>query len=208
MYQSAPRRRVLSSPGHARLELSSPSPGGATTTPPPHESEEMRPPTARRLALTAALALLAIAGSASTPDDEAPQRAPGAWSWPASGRITAQYRQPAHAYAPGHRGVDILADGATVVAPADGVVLFSGTVVDRPLLTIQHTDELVSTLEPVASELVAGTPVRRAEPVGTLSSGGHADPGELHFGVRRSGEYINPLTLLGGVPRAVLLPCC
>lgn len=168
----------------------------------------MRPAAARRLALTAALALLVVGGSVSVPDEPALRGAAGAWSWPVSGRITEEYRQPAHAYAPGHRGIDILADGGAVLAPSDGVVLFSGTVVDRPLLTIQHADELVSTLEPVASDLGAGAPVRRAEPVGALSSGGHAGPGELHLGVRRAGEYINPLALLGGVPRAVLLPCC
>ena len=41
-----------------------------------------------------------------------------------------------------------------------------------------------------------------------LAAGGHAAPGLLHFGVRLDGEYINPLILLGGVPRAILLPCC
>ena len=76
------------------------------------------------------------------------------------------------------------------------------------MVTIDHGDGLVTTLEPVASELVAGTPVAASAPVGVLATGGHVGPGVLHFGVRLDGEYVNPLVLLGGVPRAVLLPCC
>ena len=59
-----------------------------------------------------------------------------------------------------------------------------------------------------ASDLIAGAAVARGAAVGTIGIGGHAAPGVLHFGVRLEGEYINPLLLLGGVPRAVLLPCC
>ena len=93
-------------------------------------------------------------------------------------------------------------------APADGIVAFSGTVVDRPLVTIRHDDGLVSTLEPVASALLPGDTVHRGQPVGALASGGHTPPGALHLGVRLDGAYINPLLLYGGAPRAVLLPCC
>ena len=40
-------------------------------------------------------------------------------------------------YAAGHRGIDLpAAAGEAVLAPADGVVTFSGTVVDRPVLSI------------------------------------------------------------------------
>lgn len=136
------------------------------------------------------------------------------WSWPIEGavRVTRPFLAPPHAYGAGHRGIDLvpLAGGsdAVVRAPADGVIAFAGTVVDRPLLTIDHGDGLVTTLEPVRSDLVVGALVHAAEDVGALASGGHTAGGELHFGVRLNGEYINPLLLLGGVPRAILLPCC
>lgn len=136
------------------------------------------------------------------------------WSWPITGpvRITRPFLVPPHAYGPGHRGIDLasLEGGSDIVvrSPADGVIAFVGTVVDRPLLTIDHGDGLVTTLEPARSELMVGTDVRAAEAIGTLASGGHAAGGELHFGVRLNGEYVNPLLLLGGVPRAILLPCC
>ncbi|MET0781337.1 MAG: M23 family metallopeptidase [Microbacterium sp.] len=132
------------------------------------------------------------------------------WIWPAERfRVAEAFVAPAHAYGPGHRGIDLDLLGDTVVrAPADGVVAFAGSVAGRGVLTIDHGDGLVTTLEPVDTDLVPGTPVRRGEDLATLAAGGHAATGALHFGVRLHGEYINPLVLLGGVPRAVLLPCC
>lgn len=132
------------------------------------------------------------------------------WIWPVSAfRVVAPYVQPAHRYGPGHRGIDLEAVGSVVVvAPADGVIAFAGTVADRPLVTVDHGEGLVTTLEPVTSSLAPGAEVRRGEPVGELGLGGHTAPGALHFGVRLNGEYVNPLLLLGGIPRAVLLPCC
>lgn len=130
------------------------------------------------------------------------------WTWPVLGRVVEPYRQPAHDYAAGHRGIDIEAGTDTVVAPGDGVILFAGVVVDRPIVTIDHGDGLVSTLEPVATSLAPGTGLSAGDVVGTLADGGHTAHGAFHLGARRDGVYINPLLLLGGVPRAVLLPCC
>lgn len=91
-------------------------------------------------------------------------------------------------------------------APDDGVVAFAGRIVDRGVVTIDHGDGIVSTLEPVEATVVAGERVARGEVVGTLSTGGHTDTGALHLGARLHGEYLNPLVLLGAMPRAVLLP--
>lgn len=132
------------------------------------------------------------------------------WVWPAeSFRLSRPFVAPAHEYGPGHRGIDVeLLGGSAVRAPADGVVAFAGPVAGRGILTIDHGNGLVTTFEPVQTTLTPGTQVQAAEDVATLALGGHARPGDLHFGVRLEGEYINPLLLLGGVPRAVLLPCC
>lgn len=134
-----------------------------------------------------------------------------AWTWPVAGIrvVTNPFRAPPQPWAAGHRGMDVLADPeAEVSAPEAGVVAFVGTVVDRPLLTIAHEDGLVTTLEPVSSELSPGDLVAAGEVVGTLASGGHSAPGTLHLGVRWHGVYINPMLFYGGVARAVLLPCC
>ena len=108
-------------------------------------------------------------------------------------------------YAAGHRGIDLPATGPRrVVAPTHGTVTFSGTVVDRPLLSIRVGDDTVLTLEPIESDLKPGDVVARGQPVGTLASGGHCANECLHLGVRIHGEYTNPLRYFRGRP--VLLP--
>lgn len=167
----------------------------------------------RAAALAVALLVLAAPSAAAAGSPAARTTASAtdegnSWTWPVLGRVLEPYRQPAHDYAAGHRGIDIEAGSDTVVAPDDGVVLFAGIVVDRPVITIDHGDGLVSTLEPVATTLSPGTRLSAGDVVGTLADGGHATGGTVHLGARRDGVYINPLLLLGGVPRAVLLPCC
>lgn len=115
---------------------------------------------------------------------------------------------PETEYSAGHRGIDLAAAlGTDVFAPADGVIHFSGVVVDRPVLSIDHSGSLLSSFEPVISTLPAGTAVRRGDLVGTIdASTGHCIAACLHFGVRLHGQYVSPLNYLGGIPRPVLLP--
>ncbi|MFT4230853.1 MAG: M23 family metallopeptidase [Microbacterium sp.] len=166
------------------------------------------------IALCAALAAGTLgdgAPVAAAADDLATIETRQQWHWPVSSpfRLDRGYVAPAHEYGAGHRGIDILPLGdSRALAPADGVVAFSGRVADRALVTIDHGEGLVTTLEPVESDLAPGTAVARGDVVGTVALGGHAAAGRMHFGVRLYGEYVNPLLLLGGVPRAVLLPCC
>lgn len=163
---------------------------------------------------TAILMVVLLAHTAAGPSPAAAAEDPTAgpaWSWPLAGprTVVEPYRAPAHRYGAGHRGVDLGSSiGAVVTAPADGVVAFRGTVVDRPLLTIEHPGGLVTTFEPVRSTLVPGEVVVSGQEIGVVDVGGHTPPGALHLGVRRHGDYINPMLLFGDVPRAVLLPCC
>lgn len=138
------------------------------------------------------------------------RRTGGDWRWPVDGfRIVRDWEAPAHRYGPGHRGIDLEpASGDLVRAPADGVVAFAGPVAGRPVLTIDHGEGVVTTLEPVSTSLTAGTAVSAGDVVGTIASGGHTAAGAVHFGVRVDGEYVNPRLFVGGIPRAVLLPCC
>jgi murein DD-endopeptidase MepM/ murein hydrolase activator NlpD len=131
------------------------------------------------------------------------------WTWPVGPPhdLVRSFEAPASRYGPGHRGIDIVAGpGEPVRAPADGVVSFSGTVVDRPVLSIQHAEDLVSSFEPVAATVTAGDSVRAGQVVGVVASGAHCTDKCLHFGVRRHGQYISPVLFLGGLSRAVLLP--
>lgn len=151
-----------------------------------------------------ALALIvAIATSAGT--SVPPKKT---WQWPVDSPhpIIRPFVAPETPYSPGHRGVDIaLTTSSDVLAPADGVVHFAGTVVDRPVLSILHPGGLVSSYEPVTSELARGDAVAAGDLVGEVKAG-HCAELCLHFGVRLDGEYVSPLNYLGDVPRAILLP--
>lgn len=155
------------------------------------------------------LGLIVLLGLSGSPATAAVPR----WSWPlpAPHALSRQYLAPATPYGPGHRGLDISAatdsSGATEIrAPADGVVHFAGVVVDRPVLSIAHAGGLLSSYEPVATTLAAGDTVARGDVIGTLEPGHCHESLCLHFGVRLNGEYVNPLLLLGGLPRSILLP--
>lgn len=164
-----------------------------------------------RVATTAVIALLAatvLTGStiaiAATPT----ARASANWAWPTPEPhpVVRTFVAPETPYSAGHRGVDIAAlPGAIVRAPTNGTIHFSGFVVNRSLVSINHGGGILSSFEPVLSSLTEGTFVRRGEPIGVLQSG-HCSTPCLHFGVRRDGQYVSPLNYLGGLEHSVLLP--
>jgi len=119
------------------------------------------------------------------------------------------FRAPAQAWSAGHRGVDlVLGIGEPVLAPADGEVIFAGTVVDRRIVTIRHLDGLRTSLEPVDPQVAVGDQVRRGQQVATLAATpSHCAPAAcLHWGVRDGSTYVDPLSLLRGGGPVVLLP--
>ncbi len=117
------------------------------------------------------------------------------------------FEAPASRYAAGHRGIDLVAgEGHPVRSPADGVVTFVGRVVDRPVLSIQHGEDLISSFEPVTATVSEGDRVLAGQVVGIVATGSHCTARCVHFGVRRHGQYISPMLFLGGLARAVLLP--
>lgn len=169
----------------------------------------MRLSTAHPIRAFAVLAALIAAGLAASAPASAAEVPDPPWAWPGGvAEVTDGYRAPDHEYGPGHRGIDVAVAGDDIVAPAAGTVAFAGRVADRPLLTIDHGDGLVSTLEPVDPTVAAGERVARGQVVGSLADGGHAPPGSVHLGARLNGDYIDPLGLLGALERPVLLPCC
>ncbi|WP_345372408.1 peptidoglycan DD-metalloendopeptidase family protein [Frondihabitans cladoniiphilus] len=154
-------------------------------------------------------------------------RALPAWSWPVPEphRVVRGFQAPVETWSPGHRGIDVEVgdggaavgaagvagasgdeDGAVITAPDDGVVHFAGTVVDRPVLSIEHADGVLSSFEPVVATVSAGEHVSRGQVVGRVE-GDHCDPVAcVHVGARIDGKYVSPLLLLGVLQRSVLLP--
>ena len=131
------------------------------------------------------------------------------WAWPVEPphHVTRPFEAPPTLYAAGHRGIDLSAQsGDPVYAPADGVVSFAGAVVDRPVLSLMHDGDLISSFEPVDVIVAEGEHVVAGQLVGLISIGGHCSARCIHFGVRLHGQYVSPLLYLVGIPRAVLLP--
>jgi len=166
-------------------------------------------------AVIVAVALAAAGpwGAAARPPaaDPAATGSQAKWSWPLaappSPDIVAPYVAPATAYSAGHRGIDLGAvGGAAVAAPSDAVVRFSGLVVDRPVVTLDHGGSVLSSYEPVDGMVPVGTPVARGTVIGSVASGGHCDGRCLHVGVRVDGQYVSPMLFFGRVPPAILLP--
>lgn len=172
----------------------------------------MQPRIVRAAAAGVGLGVILTLGSGALPADARASHssaARGGWRWPVvASSILAGYSAPATRYAAGHRGVDLAAGvGAVVSAPADGVVAFAGPVADRPVLSIAHGSGLVSSFEPVLTGLGVGTAVRSGDPVGVVAAAStHCQASCLHFGVRRNGQYVSPVSLIDGIARAVLLP--
>ncbi|WP_167142060.1 M23 family metallopeptidase [Canibacter zhoujuaniae] len=154
------------------------------------------------------------ADSFSTPQSEtahqvSPQTVQNAdlWCTPfdAPLNVTRYFDLPFY-YAAGHRGIDIAKQPASapVRAPAGGTVSFVGKVVDRHVISVQVSPELVYSIEPVATDLQVGDRVTRCQPLGTVEGAGHTAAAAIHIGVRKNDDYINPIRFFRRKP--VLLP--
>ncbi|HUW78865.1 MAG TPA: M23 family metallopeptidase [Candidatus Nanopelagicaceae bacterium] len=138
-----------------------------------------------------------------------------AWHWPAAAgefSVIRPFSPALVAYGPGHRGVDLqLPLGSEVMAPTGGTVIFNGLVARTPTLVLDHGRGLRSTYQPVTSSLHIGQVVKTGLVIGFLSAstsrmGTHCGPVPcLHWGVRNSVGYLDPLSLIRPT-MPVLLP--
>ncbi len=98
--------------------------------------------------------------------------------------------------------------GQAVLAPAPGRVTFAGTVVDRGVLTIEHSGGLRTSYEPVTATVATGAAVSAGQAVAVVTSQpGHCPSRTcLHWGLRRGDVYLDPLLLVRTPKPPVLLP--
>jgi murein DD-endopeptidase MepM/ murein hydrolase activator NlpD len=162
-----------------------------------------------RILLVLAL-VVTVAGGMDVASAAPPSGSVALWSRPLAGlpAVTRPFEPPPTPYAAGHRGVDLAgAGGQPVLAAGAGVVAFAGLVAGRPVVSVEHTDGLRTTYEPVQPGVAAGQVVARGSPLGVLVAGHAGCPVEacLHWGLRRGDTYLNPLSLLRP-PRVRLLP--
>ena len=158
------------------------------------------------LLLLLALVVLALTAAGNTQPAFA---ATARWEWPIAEphTVVAPWQAPANDYSAGHRGIDIAAaPGDAVYAAESGIVHFVGTVVDRPLVSIDHGGGYLSSIEPVTSTLSKGDLVAKGQQIGVVATGGHCSTDCAHFGVRKDEVYISPMMMLGKPPWAILLP--
>lgn len=131
------------------------------------------------------------------------------WVWPTGSRVVERaWEAPSSDYAAGHRGLDVPAAlGSTASAVDDGTVAFAGAVGGRTVVTIDHGDGLVSTLDSVTPSVAAGDEVVQGSPVGRVSVG-HCPASApcLHLGARVDGRYVDPMAYLPAAEWPVLLP--
>jgi len=165
--------------------------GGAT------EPSPFRPDAAQPVALVAGLStpVRATAGHYRPPVE-------------GSVRVLRGYSPPAIPYGPGHLGVDLAVAGGRVLAAGPGTVRFVGQVAGRGVLVIQHPDGLSTEYEPVGALVRAGDRVVEGQPIGRLAGShpGCPAPACLHWGARRAGQYLDPLSLLRPLGVVRLLP--
>ncbi|WP_141390310.1 M23 family metallopeptidase [Cellulosimicrobium cellulans] len=176
-------------------------------------------PRAVALVLSALLLVLPPAASATTDGSgEVTSAASPGWVPPLDRTlealgVLAPFDPPLQDWLPGHRGVDLAAAaGEPVLAPAPGVVTFTGPVAGRDVVVVTHDDGLRTSLEPVTGSAPRGTRVAAGDVVGTVQGSdgepvaSHCAATCVHWGVRRGQRYVDPLALLGERPPIVLLP--
>ena len=121
------------------------------------------------------------------------------WPLAPAPTVSRPFQPPSEPYGPGHRGVDLIGtEGQPVLAAGDGAVVYAGPLADRGVVSIDHPNGLRTSYEPVRASVRAGQLVRRGEPVGTLAAGHLGCRAEacLHWGLRRDGQYLDPLLLV------------
>jgi murein DD-endopeptidase MepM/ murein hydrolase activator NlpD len=109
---------------------------------------------------------------------------------------------PASPFGSGHRGIDIAAPvGTPVYAAASGTVTFSGPVGGRLFVTVDHGAGLESTYSFLDSIAVRRGDVVSPGQAIARSGTGHAGDivPSLHFGVKLTDAYVDPLEYLGPV---------
>ncbi|WP_435215260.1 M23 family metallopeptidase [Streptomyces sp. bgisy034] len=148
--------------------------------------------------------LTPTATSVPSAPDPAPAVPTVGRAWPVGVRppILRGWEPPATTYGRGHRGVDLAAPAGTPVrAVTAGRVFFAGRVAGKGVVSVElpgtGDPPLRTTYEPVRAVVKKGAEVEAGEVVGTVeATGSHCTETCVHWGLRRAGTYLDPLSLL------------
>jgi murein DD-endopeptidase MepM/ murein hydrolase activator NlpD len=130
-------------------------------------------------------------------------------------RITSRFSRsrmhPVLKFARAHNGVDYGAPtGAPVVSVSNGTVSFAGwTNGGGRTVRVRHTSGYESEymhLSAIASGISPGTRVGQGDLLGNVGQTGLASGPHLHYGLRRNGQYVNPITEHQNLPPGEPVP--
>jgi murein DD-endopeptidase MepM/ murein hydrolase activator NlpD len=137
-------------------------------------------------------------------------RHPEIWAKPVPFfQVQREFLAPVSLYGPGHRGLDfVIEDNQNLTAPASGLITFSGTVVNRNIVTVKTKSGYLISFEQVCSPLSRGDSVEKGQVLGRFCSISedyeqHCDSC-IHFSVRGNHGYLNPELFLGSLLPSVL----
>jgi murein DD-endopeptidase MepM/ murein hydrolase activator NlpD len=163
------------------------------------------------LVLAVLLPSLAAPADAGSPPGAGPGPVPapsreGAWPLEPRPEVVSGFDPPDTAWGRGHRGVDLLGHvGQEVHTSLGGVVTFASPLAGRGVVVVDHGG-VRTTYEPVSASVQVGDLLAPRDVIGTLQRGSsHCFPRAcLHWGLRRGGTYLDPLTLVGAGPVRLL----
>lgn len=130
-------------------------------------------------------------------------------------RITSRFSRsrmhPVLKYARAHNGVDYGAPtGAPVVSVSNGTVSFAGwTNGGGRTVRVRHTSGYESEymhLSAIAPGISPGARVGQGDLLGNVGQTGLASGPHLHYGLRRNGQYVNPITEHQNLPPGEPVP--
>lgn len=125
------------------------------------------------------------------------------WPCPSSKRITSTFgnrKSPTKGGSTYHQGIDIGAPvGTTVIAAAAGEVVISKYSYSAGnYIMIDHGSGIFTVYMHLSVRGVeVGKEVSQGQKIGEVGSTGYSTGPHLHFGVRKNGSYVNPLTFVG-----------
>ena len=125
------------------------------------------------------------------------------WPCPASKRITSQFgkrKSPTKGGSTYHQGIDIGAPtGSTILAAAAGEVVISKySYSGGNYVMIDHGSGIFTIYMHMSKRGVeVGQEVSQGQKIGEVGSTGISSGPHLHFGIRKNGNYVNPLTFVG-----------
>ena len=125
------------------------------------------------------------------------------WPCPSSKRITSGYgnrKSPMKGASTNHQGIDISASvGAQVLAAAAGeVVISTYSYSAGNYIMINHGSGIFTIYMHLSKRIAeVGQEVSQGQKIGEVGSTGYSTGPHLHFGIRKNGQYVNPLTFVG-----------